>query len=289
MAEKGLIGQELEILHILVKGPCSIRELAQSLRFSKSWCSRCVSHLARLGLVRLHKDGRRSRVEVDNGPVGNAFMVLVAEDPLLDLTKVLTGQGLALLPYLMPPGSTVEHMCKRSGRTSRSVRSYLRRWRNLGVIREEKRKYSIHPFHPYLIKFVKIYSEQTLVRTIKAIGTGMNILWQDRDECLVSTTHDIENKLLLPAGPTALSELGEDIVYSHRYYLFSPVKRRISLEEAYIQAILIDRVEPRLKRLLVKGVKAGTVDTDLLLSFSERYGIKDVLMEVLSDVPEKSA
>jgi hypothetical protein len=289
MVELGLNDNEIEILRILINGPKPIYRLAPMINISRSWCSRCVAHLVSLGLVRSQRDGRRSLVELDNGPVGNALAVLLTEDPMLDLSKVLAGQGLVLLPYLIGPGSSVASIVLRSGITSRSLRTYLRRWKDLGIVQVQKRIYSIHPYHPYLIEFLHIYFEYKMLYAVKTIEPKAHILWRQDDECLLSSPISIDDKRVFVAGPSALSQMGQNIIYSHRYYLYSHIKRKVTLEEALVQALRIDRVEPRLKRLLLKNLKARTVDIEKLVQFSQRYGIEDMIRGVMSNVSEESA
>jgi len=273
---------------LLFKGPCTVSELATQLGISRSWCSRGISHLTRLGFVEPERKLRRSRVRLSHGTVGNSLLTLLGEDPMLDIVAVLSGRGLTLLPYLIPPGSTVDKIVSRSGLSARTVRPYLKRWRAQGIVQVKKRVYFLLGLHPYLIQFVQKFDEERIARVVKELAPDANILWSDKGECLFSSERPVGKVLLTMAGPSALAERGEDIIYSHRYFLYSPLKRKVSKEEALVQSLVIDRVEPRIKRLIIEYLKDRHANRKRLESFSREYGIEKLLMEVLGSVCEKS-
>ena len=85
----------------------------------------------------------------------------------------------------------------------------------------------------------------------------------------------------MKAGPTLLTDQRFDLVTDRFYYQFSIKRESLSIEEALIQTIIIDPVNPRPRRLVYKALKDGEIQKNILLEYAEIYGIEK---EISQDV-----
>jgi hypothetical protein len=99
---------------------------------------------------------------------------------------------------------------------------------------------------------------------------GALILWRGPDGLLFSVDAGTPVKGFAPAGPNALEE---PIVHSRDYYIGGRPYRRVSLDEALVQALIIDPANPRIQRLFQKRAASGSAARRRLVTFAEKYRI----------------
>ena len=88
----------------------------------------------------------------------------------------------------------------------------------MGVVILEKKKYKISQRHPLVINFVLEYSSHRNISHLKESHPDATIIWQDRDEYILSTEHEITDDRYWMAGSTNVARYGYDIVSRNYYY-----------------------------------------------------------------------
>ena len=80
-----------------------------------------------------------------------------------------------------------------------------------------------------------------------------------------------------------MEELGFDILHSREYYFHSPDLKAVSEEEALVQALRTDLNNPRMIRFIINSIENRGVDTQIILLFGRKYGLKTTLDTVVNE------
>ena len=284
MRHVGLTRTHLEIIGYVHKGERTVSEIASRVGRSASWTSECVRHLAGMDLVVKERMGLEVLVRPASSELAQGLELLMVEAPMLDLPALLDKAGLWLLPVLFDPGSTTRELAGRTGLSLPTIRGKLRVWRGMGVVLREasSRMYRLADHHGELVSFVVIYSRWRNRRALAEVLPGALIVWQWRDEYLLSNDGRVDQPDLLSAGPTRLEELGYDILHSREYYFYHPLLDVVSEEEALVQSLRTDPNNPRMERFVVEGIQGREADTRAIMEFGEKYGLEEALEKVVS-------
>lgn len=272
---------EIRILINIQKGPMSISQLAEALNKNPSWISRNVNHLKTLGFVDVKRIGRRVHVNLNEGPMGASISTLISEESMLNIVTVLSDSGMQILPLILNPGNKAEEIAKRSSLSLRTVQGLLSRLRKMGVVTLTNGCYMLSERHKPLIEFVKLYPYNSNIKSLKSLFSDASIIWHWRDEFIFSIEQPIKDHRFISAATTRLRELNYDIIASKEYYLYNPLLKKVSEEEALIQSYLIDTGNPRLARLIKKGIRNENIERNSLLKYAEKYNIMKKVEEII--------
>jgi hypothetical protein len=225
-----------------------------------------------MDLISTQRKGITVFVRPSTSPLAAALALLMKECSGLDVSKVLTGPGLALLPHLIPPGKTARELVAAARLSQMTVMERIRLWRGMGLVVREKGTghYKLAPGQRELADFALRYAEDRDRRMLAGKIPGALILWRGPDGLLFSVDAGTAVKGFAPAGPSALEE---PIVHSRDYYVGARPYRRVSQDEALIQALIIDPANPRIRRLFQKRAASGSAARRSLVTFAEKYRI----------------
>jgi len=283
MVRIGLNLAETRVLRVLANGPVSMKMLEKDLGGSFSWTFRCLDHLRTLGFVQISKDGRVSTASISTSILGSRLATFLRESDFPKPELALKGLSLRILPLLSPDGATAKDIVKATSLSARTVASYLRALRGSGIITYKMRIYTINPRRRSLIELVRAFSEHMNISTASSLAIPYAMLWQGKGEFLISVDTALDHPHFLKAADTALDDYGNEIIHRSEYYLYSPIKRKVSKAEAYVQAIVIDPNEPRMARALRKAARSDLRLRNDVLYEAKRYGIEGTIKEVLSN------
>ena len=278
---------EIRIMVIIQKKPMTISQLAKALNKNISWISRNVNHLKTLGFIDVKRVGRKVYVDINEGPMGASINTLISEGSMLNIEVVLSGPGMQILPLILDPGNKAEEITKRSSLSRRTVYGYIGRLRKMGVVSLTNGIYMLGERHKPLIEFMKLYAYNSIIKSLKNIFPNASIVWHWRDEFIFSLEQSVSDHRFIPAATSRLRELKYDIIASKEYYLYDPLLKQVSEEEALIQSYLIDPENPRLVRMIKKGIKNKEINRNSLLEFSEKYGLVKKIEEIIKNGQQK--
>ncbi len=273
---------EIGILKLLVGGDNNISTISGNLDISTSWTSECVSHLRKMGLVEQSRTGITLKVILSNNILGESLRKLIVENKQLNLKRTLGDSSLLILPYLLSKGNTMRDIARWSSISYRTVLNYIGRWSRMGVAYRQRGGYCImNPLMRDLKEFV-IHFIQFHNRDIGKEITGKGvILWQQWEEFLFSNDKTIDKENVFLAGPSELEDLGLDLVVNREYMMYSKRIDSITPEEAIVQTILIDPVNPRPRRILKRALISGLINKEYLLDFADKYDIKKEIEDLV--------
>ena len=281
MLDDKLNKNEIRIMVSIQKGHMTISQLAKALNKNISWISRNVNHLKTLGFVDVKRVGKKVYVDLNEGPLGASINTLISEESMLNIEVVLSGPGLQILPLILDPGNDAEEIVKRSSLSRRTVYGLLGRLRKMGVVSLNNGVYMLSERHKPLIEFIKLYSYNSSIKYLKNLFPDASIAWHWRDEFIFSLEQPVSNRMFIPAATSRLRELKYDIIASREYYLYDPLLKKVSEEEALIQSYLIDPENPRLDRMIKMAIKNKKINRNSLLEFAKKYSLIKKIEEII--------
>ena len=151
----------------------------------------------------------------------------------------------------------------------------------MGVIIRDEKKYMINQRDLLIIDFVTEYSKHRNVRHLRERYSDATIIWQDRDEYVISLDREISDNIYSKAGATKIGYLGYDIVSRNYYYYYSPVGTDICEAEALIQTVKFDIINPRPLRYIHQAIKNKKVTKTELRKYAKKYGVEKRVEEAL--------
>ncbi len=281
MVSERLNKTETQILRLFPSEPMTVSQIASELEVGVSWASRCVSHLSDLGFLSTNRDGMQVFVQISSNSLGERLLTLLTEEPALSLNALMGGSKLSVLPLLLPPGYSSSDISVRARITMRTVQLFMRSWRAMGMVVLDDGLYSLNPRHELIVDFVRGYSHHRNMRRTRSEHPDASLVWEDRDEFIISVERYIEDDRYTAASTTAISRLGYDIMYRNNYYYYSPVRITISEAEALVQNLMCDLRNPRSGRYIRKAVREKRVTKSELRKHAKKYGVEAELEKVM--------
>jgi len=257
------------MLRLLLRNTMAAGEMAGALGVGVSWALRSANRLEGLGFLESRKMGRTREFRIPDTPLGNAVSVLLAEEPVLNLDLVLGGPSLRILPLLLEPGAGISEIASRTGLSVRAVQYRIRSWRGMGLVASKGRMLTLSGRHPLVINLVRKYSRSRNLGLLA--DANATLVWQHRDEFLVSAETEMPPEKYRKAGPTRLKELGYDIVSRNRYYMFGP--GTLAEAEALVQTEMLDPVNPRPARFTAEALEKGRVAAEEIKKYRLKYDL----------------
>lgn len=272
---------EAKILRLFPRSQTTVSQIAKLLDIDISWASKGISNLARLGFLEVEKKGKEKLISVPDSPLGTALTTLLVEDPALRLDAVLGGPSLRVLPLLLAPGYSTKEVSERTGIAIRTIQYRIKIWRSMGAVIYVDDKYIISQRRPLIIDLMTEYSKYRNICHLKERHPDATIIWQDRDEYVISLEREISDDAYSTAGPTKIGYLGYDIVSRNYYYYYSPIGVKISEAEALVQTVKFNMLDSRPLRWIRYGIKNKGVTKADLRRYAKKYGIEKRVEEAL--------
>jgi hypothetical protein len=282
MLKLRLNAAEVLILGILKDGPVPVNTLQTRLAKTYNWIFKCLAHLGELGFVQISRKGK-AFATIPSTVLGNRLLTFLRESDFINPEKALEGLSLRIMPLLVPNGMTIKGIVRTSSLSERTVAKYLRAWKRWGLVTFERPVYRINSRHMALIGLIQGFSEHVNTSIANSVGMPYAMLWQGNGEFLISVDRPFRGPHFIKAADTALDEYGLDLVHRSEYYLFSPGNRKISRAEALVQALVIDRNEPRMARYFRRTVASNRRLRTKVLSEARRYGMEEKIKELIAD------
>ena len=271
---------EVRLLQQLQGRQLTLSELASELSKSANRVSETANHLEALGLVRKERKGTNKLVFIPKTPLGESLSVLITEEPMLNLETLFSGSGLVILPLLLKPGYSAKELAARTSLSIRTVKGLLPRWKRMGVVLQEKSNYHLNSRFRLLIDFLKKFNEHKNLSIMKDRYPEAVIVWQWRDEFMLSTETKLKDSNVLPAGLTRLDELKSHLAHTQQYYYYGHSDKEISEEEAFMQALYIDPYNPRIKRLISERLRE--LDSEAFFNCAGKYAKKTAIKDLVT-------
>ena len=217
-----------------------------------------------------------------DSPLGTALANLLIEEPALRLDAVLGGPSLQVLPLLISPGHSTKEVAERTGISIRTIQYRIKRWCGMGAVIYENNKYKINQRRPLIIELMTEYSKHRNICHLKERYSDATIIWQDRDEYVISLEREISDSSYSIAGATKIGYLGYDIVSRNYYYYYSPLGVKIGEAEALVQTVKFDMINPRPLRYIRWAIENKKITKAELRKYAKKYRVEKRVEEALA-------
>ncbi|MGA1848421.1 MAG: hypothetical protein ACMUHB_03685 [Thermoplasmatota archaeon] len=253
--------------------------LAGDIGVTLSTVSLSISHMVEIGLLKCTRSGRARYVGLQENEMGNKLKTFIIGNRNIDIVELFKGNGLLMLISMSGTGSTMIEIQVQTGLTRSTIIKYLKKWRRMGIIWKAGHggRYTISSNYPDLEVFLSLYSRYRLLEDLQKDLDDHLILFNDEEMVIFACEDTIDQKKYKPAAYSHLASMGYDVVADKEYYLYRRSGKRIGDTEAVIQAMRIDTLNPRPRRLLRKMIIEGKTDGSELSRLSERYGIEEIV------------
>jgi len=265
---------ELEIFQDILFERKTVSQISENIGKSMPWISLNIDRLKQKKLIDVEKKGITHYISINPYSAGNDLRLLMVENAHMNFEKILTNSRLIILPLILIPGSTIKEIVDGTGLTRRTVSDIIKQWSGMGIIEIDKNtnKITLNRRQNNLIQFVKAYSEFRNRRLLEQFLPNAVIVWQWRNEFVFSIKEKIENNGFQPAALTWLDDIPDnDIIHVSEYYYYNSADIVVSKEEAFIQALIIDRGNPRILNLLKNEVNRNNIDIDRIYRYAKKY------------------
>ncbi|MDO9536937.1 MAG: hypothetical protein Q7J68_01295, partial [Thermoplasmata archaeon] len=178
------------------------------------------------------------------------------------------------------PGYSVKELAERTSLSLRTVKGLLPRWKRMGVVLQEKTNYHLNPRFKFLADFLRRFNECKNLSIMREKYPEAVIVWQWRDEFMLSTETKLKDPNILPAGLTRLDVLKSRLAHTQEYYYYGHAEKEISEEEAFMQALYVDPYNPRIKRLISE--RLSELDSEVFFDRAGKYANKTAIKDLVN-------
>lgn len=270
----------------------TIAQLAEALQLSPPTISLAVKRLSYFGLISTSRTGRKRVVQMADRDIGRDLQIIINQNTNQDPSLLFKGHGIVILSVLIGNGSTLNEIERKTGLSRSTISRYLDKWKTTGVLMKKGygSKIRISRNYPDLEIFLVSFSRFRLEKEVRDKVKDPFIIFNDGRTILFSADENImEGNGILPAAYTFLADCGLDVVTDRDYYQFSPGKKEISLPEALVQAIRIDTMNPRPRKLLKEYLGNNNDEIDLFRKYAEKYGILNMIKKEVERIGGEEA
>jgi predicted transcriptional regulator len=281
-----LSSTDIRILKVLVEHNRTISQLAETLNLSPPTISLAVKRLSHFGLIFASRKGRYRLVQMADGEIGRDIQIFIDQNPNQDPSLLFQGYGILILSVITGNGSTLNEIGKKTGLSRSTISRYLNKWKTTGVLWKKGYGSRIHISrnYPDLEIFLVSFSRYRMEKEVRNKVQDPSIIFNDGETILFSVDENImEENGILPAAYTFLANHGFDVVTDRDYYQFSPGKKNVTLPEALVQAIRIDTMNPRPRKLLKEYLENNNDEIELFRVYAEKYGILNMIQKGWND------
>ncbi len=267
----------------------TVSDLAERVGRPVPTISKSVSHLSEIGLVSEERKGISKYIKMSEEEVGQRFKAFVCGNTNIDPVEIFHGHGLWIFTFLTGEGASTRSLLNITGLSRGTIISYQNNWKRSGVIWKEGHggKYSINRNFPDLESFLVSFSKHLLSDMIMKGMKDPLILFNDGKVIIFSCEGSIDSRKFEPAAYSHLARNGFDVVTTDDYYMFRFGNEPLNDLEALIQAIRIDPLNPRPRKLLRKMIIEGNIESVELLEVSRRYCISDLIANEVRKIEGK--
>ncbi|MGA1819376.1 MAG: winged helix-turn-helix transcriptional regulator [Thermoplasmatota archaeon] len=279
MGENYLSETEIKILKEIAGKGMTMSQIGKEIDLSLSTISGSVSHLADLGLIEIERYGRLRFVKIPGDEIGNKLRSFILGRENIDCVDLFRGNGLLILVSISGNGATINDIRTGTGLSRITVTKYIKKWRRTGIIWKEGHggKYSINRNFPDLRDLLSAYSRYLLSDELRKDLTNPLILFNDGETIIFSFEGPVNDEKYRPAAYSFLALEGYDVVTDRDYYTYNRSRKDITDLEALIQAIRIDTLNPRPRKIFRKLILDEKVNNIDITDLAVRYGVEEII------------
>lgn len=271
---------ELRVLATL-RDESTVSELAEELDRSLSYSSELVERMESEGLVHTSRSGKTKRIHRSDAKAIELFDRWVHRYPHIPFPELLAGATLRVLYHLDSPASA-SALADRADVHRSTVHRSLSPLQNRGIVYRTNGEYVLNDEFEELSTLAREFAHHRNRNRIEDHAESYTILWESFDEALAQTDEEIETESFLVTGPERFQAYDLPLLArQRRYYLYSESRDELSPAELCCHMLVIDD-GTRSQSYCLLLLSTVTIDRDELLDLAARYGVEDIVTDLLA-------
>jgi predicted transcriptional regulator len=292
MAEMKLTASETRAQVLLAKhGDIGVADMAKKLRMPVSNTSRVISLLKEKGFISTEKVGISKTLSLSDAKHAALLRRLVLEFEHMPFAELLSGASLEVLSAVCCLRLKNRKEIRQNSLVSEaSAARYLENLKQVGIVQKTDSVYKISPRFRTLSEFVIEFRHYLNRQTAMDFANDAVILWECNHEFILETDRSKKLGAFIPTGLSAFHRFGISLMVPKYYYFYSPLTRKLGLENAVLHSVLVPPTHRNmLATLLVLTKNMKEIDAGYLAEQGEKYGVRDRINDMTNYLRTKGA
>jgi|GEM_PF-2763503 len=255
--------KEIDLLTNICKGKSSIEELSQQISLSYSRTSELITRLKDKRFItktgNLKKSIKRAKTEH-----AQRFCELTTSFPHIDWKDLLSHSKAEILTQICSSEQNIRQLSEITNKTERTIRDNLKKPDEIGLVKRKNDNYKITKRFTPCCSFLRNWRYFYNISLKDEIDPSSAIIWQQGLEFMIESDSSIDNEDIEETGPSLLSDLDDDLVYTTNTYIYTT--RELSLKEHLKNALMIEKDNERIKKSVKKIADQENIDLKEVLS-----------------------
>ncbi len=242
--------------------------------------SRAITSLKNKGFIKIERKGHSSVVSLSDAKYAVLWRKLALEFAHMPLDRLLAGANLVVLSTVcyLTLGSRKE-IAENSRVSERTAAVVLERFKQFGII-QKTTEYQVSPRFQTLSEFVTEFRHYLNHKIATRFASDAVILWERNHEFIIESKQTLEKDGFKLTAASAFAKFGIALLAPSSYFFYSPVRRRLRIEDAILHALLVPD-KSMLPVLLVWKKNERTISLSYIEQQSERYNATGSLRDVV--------
>ncbi len=260
MFDYRLSPKEINILANLCKKERSIEELSKNISLSYTRTSELITRLQRKGF--LTKTGTlKKTVRTTKAEHAQRFCELITTFPHIDWKDLLSHSKVEILTQICSSEHDIKQLSEITKKTERTIRNNLKKPNEMGLIEKKDDRFKITERFTPLCSFLKSWRYFYNSSLIEEVKPSSAMIWQQGLEFIIESDSPIDNENFDETGPSILSDLDDELVYTSHTYIYT--KRGLDIKDHLKNALRIERDNKRIQKSVKKIAKTKDISLDL--------------------------
>ena len=260
MFDYRLSPKEINILTNLCKKERGIEELSKNISLSYTRTSELITRLQDKGFVtktgKLKKNIRRAKAEH-----AQRFCELTITYPHIDWKDLLSHSKAEILTQICSSKQNIQQISKETKKTKRTVRDNLKKPKEIGLIKKRDDRIEITERFSPLCSFLKSWRYFYNSSLKDEAAPSSAIIWQQGLEFIIESDSPIDNENFDETGPSILSDIDEELVYTSYTYIYT--KRELDIKDHLKNALRIESDNKRVQKSVKKIAKTKDISIEI--------------------------
>jgi len=243
--------------------------------------SRAITSLKDKGCIKTERKGHSSVVSLSEAKHAALWRKLALEFAHMPLDRLLAGASLEVLSTVcyLKLGNRKE-IAENALVSERTAAVVLERFKQFGVI-QKTTEYQVSPRFRTLSEFVIEFRHYLNQKIATRFASDALILWECNHEFIIESKQTLEKDGFRLTAASAFARFGVALLASISYFFYSPILRKLRIEEVILHALLVPG-KSMLPILLVWKKNERRISLPYIEQQSEKYNATVLLKDVVS-------
>ncbi len=249
MFDYRLSPKEIDLLTKICEEETDIEELSENVSLSYTRTSELITRLKDKGFVT--KTGKlKKKIKTAKTEHAQKYCELTAVFPHIDWKDLLSHSNAEILTQICAFNQNIKQLSKTTDKTKRTIRDNLRKPKEIGLVKRKDNVFKITERFTPCCSFLKSWRYFYHISLKDEIKPNSTIIWQRGLEFIVESSSPIEEKNFIETGPSYLTDLDDELVYTSYTYIYT--KRELDMKEHLKNALILEKGNKRIRESVKK-------------------------------------